>query len=122
MSYSHLATEAMRRAAAAVERQKAETTCRLLDEIGITFDWGASSYSSSAAAPNPSSSSHIDPNDSRIPPESSDDEEMMNEQEGESVGDEQMIAGNHVADDQKFVSIFNLFFYHHISLNEQLNF
>lgn len=106
MSYSHLATEAMRRAAAAVERQKAETTCRLLDEIGITFDWvAASSYSSSAAAaaPNPSSSS-------LIPPESSDDDqEMMNEQEGESVGDEQMIAGNHVADDQKFVSIFNLF-------------
>ena len=104
MSYSHLATEAMRRAAAAVERQKAETTCRLLDEIGITFDWVASSYSSSAAAaPNPSSSS-------LIPPESSeDDQEMMNEQEKESVGDEQMIAGNHVADDQKFVSTFNLF-------------
>lgn len=106
MSYSHLATEAMRRAAAAVERQKAETTCRILDEFGITFDWGAaSSYSSSAAAPpNPSSSS-------LIPPESSDDDdqEMMNEQEEESVGDEQMIAGNHVADDQKFVSMFNLF-------------
>ena len=66
MPYSNLATAAMRKAAAQIEAEKVQTTNRMLDEIGFTFDC-PNSFSSSSAAQIFPSTLYIDPNDERIP-------------------------------------------------------
>ena len=71
MPYSNLATAAMRKAAAQIESQKVQTTNRMLDEIGLTFDWGQSISSSSE----PIFSIYINPNNERIP-ETSEESEL----------------------------------------------
>ena len=89
----------MRKAAAQIEAEKVQTTNRMLDEIGFTFDWSSpNSFSSSSSAQIFPSILYTDPNDERIP-ESSEESEP----EGEDSAFDAL--------DQKFVSIFSIVFH-----------